>query len=54
MEELLEGDSNTKFFHAKANDGRRNNKITCLEQEEGRIEGDREIIDYITKYYKEL
>lgn len=29
-------------------------KIICLEQEEGRIEGDSEIIEYITGYYKTL
>lgn len=54
IDELLDEDGNTKYFHAKDNGRRRKIKIARLEQEEGKIEGDKEIIDYITKYYKDL
>lgn len=39
IDELLEGDGNTSFFHAKPNGRRRNNNIRHLDQEDGRIEG---------------
>ena len=54
INEILEGDSNTKFFHAKANGRLRRNKINRLEQAEGIIEGDKNLIDYITTFYKKL
>ena len=37
--ELLEGDSNTKYYHSKANGRRRKNRIVSLHQDEGVIEG---------------
>ena len=54
IDELLEGDSNTKFFHAKANGRLRRNKFARLAQAEGIIEGDKNLIDYITTFYKNL
>lgn len=54
VDELLEGDGNTKFFHAKANGRHRRNKIHSLDQEEGKIEGDKNLMEYITRFYKEL
>lgn len=38
--EVLEGEGNTKYLHAKANGRHRKNKINYLDQEDGRIEGD--------------
>ena len=37
--ELVDGDLNTKYYHAKANGRRRKTMITKLIQEEGVIEG---------------
>ena len=54
FDQLLEGDSNTKLFHAKANGRRRKNKINSLDQDEGKIEGEKNIMEYITNYYKNL
>jgi hypothetical protein len=51
---LLEGDANTKYFHLVANGKHRKSRIFRLEQEEGLIQGEKELRDYITKYYKEL
>lgn len=52
--EILEGEGNTKYLHAKANDRRRKNKMNSLDQEEGKIEGDKFLIEYITNFYKKL
>ena len=49
---ILEGDSNTKYFHNVANGRHRNKIIHSLHQEEGMIEGQDELKRYITKYYK--
>jgi mannosylglycoprotein endo-beta-mannosidase len=51
---LLEGNANTKYFHLVANGKHRKSRIFRLEQEEGLIQGEKELRDYITKYYKEL
>ena len=40
--------------HAKANGRRKIKKIICLYQEEGRIEGDKNLINYITLFYKNI
>lgn len=53
VKEILERDCNTKYYHAKAN-GRRKNQIHSLSQEEGKIVGQRELVNYITLFYKEL
>lgn len=51
--EIREGDANSRYFQAKAN-GRRKNMIVSLEQEEGNIEGEDEMMKYITNFYKNL
>jgi mannosylglycoprotein endo-beta-mannosidase len=51
---LLEGDTNTKYFHLVANGKHRKTRIFQLEQEEGIICGEAELKKYITKYYKTL
>jgi mannosylglycoprotein endo-beta-mannosidase len=51
---LLEGDANTKYFHLVANGKHRKSHIFRLEQEEGLIHGEKELREYIPKYYKEL
>ena len=52
--EIKEGDSNTRYYHAKVNGRRRMNMIVRLEQDEGVIEGEKELIEYITTFYKNL
>ena len=54
IDELVDGDCNTKYFHAKANGRHTRNKITVLDRDKGRIEGDEKLIDYITNFYKGL
>ena len=52
--DLLEGDNNTKYYHAKANGRRRKTRIIRLMQDEGVIEGQGNLMTYITKFYKGL
>ena len=52
--ELLQSDSNTKYFQMVANGKRRKTRIFRLEQEEGIIKGVENLKRYITKYYKGL
>jgi hypothetical protein len=52
--DILEGDSNTRYFQLVANGKRRKTRIFRLEQEEGIIEGEENLKKYITKYYKGL
>ena len=49
---ILEGDSNTRFFHSLANGRHRKKLIHSLNQDEGLIEGHEQLKSYITKYYK--
>jgi mannosylglycoprotein endo-beta-mannosidase len=51
---ILEGDSNTRYFHMVANGRHRKKYIHTLHQDEGTIEGQNELKKYITKYYKTL
>ena len=51
---ILEGDSNTRYFHMVANGRHRKKHIHSLHQDEGTIEGQNELKKYITKYYKTL
>jgi hypothetical protein len=51
---ILQGDDNTKFFHLLANGRYRKTRITQLEQEEGIIVGQRNLMEYVTKFYKHL
>ena len=52
--DLLEGDALTSFFMTKASGRKRKNKILSLEQEEGVIQGDMNILLYATSFYKSL
>ena len=52
--DLLEGDNNTKYFQMVANGKRRKTRILILEQEEGVIEGEENIREYINGYYRKL
>lgn len=52
--DLLEGDNNTKYFQMVANGKRRKTRILRLEQEEGVIEGEENIREYINGYYRKL
>jgi hypothetical protein len=51
---LLQGDCNTKYFQLIANGKHRGTRIFQLEQEEGTIEGDKNLKRFITNYYKGL
>ena len=51
---ILEGDSNTRYFHMVANGRHRKKYIHSLHQDEGTIEGQTELKQYITDYYKTL
>src|SRR5438105_2235216 len=51
---ILEGDSNTRYFHNVANGRNRKKLIHFLQQDEGTIEGHEQLKSYITKYYKGL
>jgi hypothetical protein len=52
--ELLEGDSNTKYFQARANGKRRKTRIFRLEQDHGVVEGAEALNQFITDFYKKL
>jgi hypothetical protein len=51
---LLEGDSNTKYYHLLANGKHRKQMIFQLEQDGAIITGDKNLKEYITNYYKGL
>ena len=51
---ILEGDSNTRYFHSLANGRHRKKCIHSLIQDEGTIEGHEQLKSFITKYYKNL
>lgn len=50
---ILEGDSNTGYFHSIAN-GRRKCRIEFLETEGGRITKQEDLVDHIYNFYKSL
>jgi nicotinamide riboside kinase len=54
VRELLEGDSNTKYFQLVANGKYRKTRIFQLQHEDKIIEGDTKLKKHITTYYKEL
>lgn len=54
MKELLQGDSNTKFFHLVVSGRHRKSRIFQLRHEDQVIEGDAELKKHITYYYKGL
>jgi hypothetical protein len=51
---ILEGDSNTRYFHSIANGRHRKMRIHTLVQDEGTIEGRDNLKVYIMNYYKNL
>ena len=51
---ILQGDSNTRYFHSIANGRHRKKRIHSLVQDEGTIEGQEQLKSYITNYYKGL
>lgn len=54
VKELLEGDSNTKYFQLVANGKHRKTRIYQLQDGDHIISGDDELKKYITTYYKGL
>jgi hypothetical protein len=51
---ILEGDRNTKYFHAVANQRRRKITIFSVEGPAGAVNSTQEIIEVTTQYYKDL
>jgi hypothetical protein len=51
---LLQGDSNTKYFHLVANSKRRKSQIFQLEDGDSITRGEGPLLSYITDYYKNL
>jgi mannosylglycoprotein endo-beta-mannosidase len=51
---LLEGDSNTRYFHSVANGRHRKKRIHSLLHDNATIEGHEQLKSYITSYYKGL
>jgi hypothetical protein len=51
---ILEGDSNTTYFHRLANGRRRKCMIEFLETEKGRITEQLDMVDHIYEFYKKL
>jgi mannosylglycoprotein endo-beta-mannosidase len=51
---ILEGDSNTRYFHGVANGRHQKKRIHSLVQDDGRIEGHEQLKAYITNYYRNL
>jgi hypothetical protein len=52
--DLLEGDSNTKYFQLIASGKYRKTRIFQLQHEDTLIEGEQALKEYITSYYKDL
>lgn len=50
--EIMDGDNNTRYYHAKANGRRRRNSILSLEQDGVVISGQKNLMKYITDFYK--
>ena len=51
---LVEGDSNTRFFHQFANGRRRKNTIISLDTDQGEVKTQEEIMAHATNFYKSL
>lgn len=51
--DILDGHDNTKYYHLRANGRIRKTRIFSLQQEEGSIEGDTQLLAYITSFYKQ-
>jgi len=54
VKHLLEGDANTKYFHLLANGRHRKTRIFQLEDGDTIIDGDAQLKQHITNYYKNL
>ncbi|XP_073359743.1 uncharacterized protein [Aegilops tauschii subsp. strangulata] len=54
VRKVVQGDTNTQFFHLIANGKHRKKRIFQLEQDEGTILGQDNLKLYITEYYKQL
>jgi len=54
VKHLLEGDANTKYYHLLANGRHRKTRIFQLEDGNNIIEGDAQLKQHITNYYKNL
>jgi hypothetical protein len=54
VKELLEGDSNTKYFQLIANGKYRKTRIFQLQDEDKIIEGEKELSEYMMNYYKNI
>jgi hypothetical protein len=50
----MEGDNNTKYFHAVANQWRRKTIVHTIEGPDGAVKSIEEIIEVTTQYYKNL
>ena len=54
VKHLLEGDANTKYYHLLANGRHRKTRIFQLEDGHNVIDGDAQLKQHITNYYKSL
>jgi hypothetical protein len=54
VKELLEGESNTKYFQLIANGKHRKTRIFQLQHDDKIIESEKELNEYVTNYYKDL
>jgi len=54
VKHLLEGDANTKYFHLLANGRHRKTRIFQLDDGDTIIDGDAQLKQHITNYYKNL
>jgi hypothetical protein len=54
VKELLEGESNTKYFQLIANGKHRKTRIFQLQHDDKIIESEKELNEYVTNYYKNL
>jgi len=54
VKDVILGDNNTRYFHLVANGKHRRKLIFSLDQDEGKIEGQHNLKNYITNFYTEL
>lgn len=52
--DLKEGDANTKYFHLKASGRKKKNHISVLQNNGEEIVGDKNLVEHITNFYKDL
>lgn len=51
---LKDEDANTKYFHLKASRRRKKNQISVLQNNGEEIVGDKNLVEHVTKFYKDL